>query len=327
MRVMAGDIGGTKTILAVAEVEGHRVKLVMEERFASRDHEDFQDLAKQFLSKAEPETSRACFGVAGPVAEGKSRVTNLPWVLEEEALRRDLDLDRVRLINDFVAIAYGIEALVDDDVETLHPGTRRERGPIAVIGAGTGLGESFSIVADDGERIAVPSEGGHVDFAPRTELEIEFLRWMLKKYARVSYERVVSGPGLRHIYTFLRDSGRGEETEELRRAIEEQGDAAPVIHRFADERGDPLCEAAMRFFTSVYGAEAANLALKALSTGGVYLAGGIAPRMVDRLKGDTFRKAFITKGRLSPVVEAMPVSVITQPKVGLLGAAVAAARR
>jgi glucokinase len=314
MQVLAGDIGGTKTILAAAEVEGCRVKLLREKRFASGDYDDFRELAQSFLSDTELEASRACFGVAGPVAGGRSRVTNLPWVLEEDELSRSLELDRVRLINDFVAIAYGIEALSSDG------------GTLAVVGAGTGLGESFSVMSHQGERVAVASEGGHADFAPRNELEIELLRWMLGKFGRVSYERVVSGPGLRDIFTFLRDSGRGEESEELRKAIEDEGDAAPVIHRFADEKKDPLCEASMNLFTSVYGAEAGNLALKVLATGGVYLAGGIAPRMVNRLKRETFRKAFVGKGRLSPVIEAIPVHVITQPKVGLLGAAVAATR-
>jgi glucokinase len=252
-------------------------------------------------------------------------VTKLPWALAATELEKDLGLRRVRLINDFVAIAYGIEALGPEDLETLNPGEPAPEGSIVVIGAGTGLGESIAVWVA-GSRVAVPSEGGHTDFAPRNDLEIDFLRWMRAKYGHVSYDRVVSGPGLARIYAFARETGLGIESEELHVALEKAEDPAPVIHRFAEEKADPLAEATLDLFVSIYGAEAGNLALKAMATGGVYVAGGIAPRMVARLKKGEFRRSFLDKGRLTKVVEAMPVFVVMTPKVGLLGAAIAAAR-
>jgi glucokinase len=281
-------------------------------------------MVQRFLSQASETPSQACFGVAGPVVEGRSRITKLPWILDEDKLQRDLGLAPIRLINDFVAIAHGIEALGPEDLETLNPGAPVPGGTVAVIGAGTGLGEAV-VVRASGRRVVVPSEGGHADFAARNELEIDFLRWMIAKYGRVSYDRVLSGPGLADIYHFLRDTERGVESDELRRALDEVDDAAPVIYRFAEEEQNPLCEATLDLFVSIYGAEAGNLALKAVATGGVYVAGGIAPRMIERLKGGEFRQSFTTKGRLSPAVRAMPVFVVMNPKVGLLGAAVAAA--
>lgn len=324
MRVLAGDIGGTKTILAFAEVLGNRVRLLEERRFPSRDYPSFFALAREFVSAPLAEPLPACFGVAGPVAAGRARVTKLPWVLEDRAIQTELGLPRVGLINDFAAITRGIEALGREDLEPLNPGEPDPAGPIAVLGAGTGLGEGF-LIRNGGRKLVIPSEGGHVDFAPRNELEIEFLRYMLKKYRRVSYDRVVSGPGLADIYRFFRDTGRESESDELAQAIAAEGDPAPLLTRFAAERGDPLAVAAVELFVAIYGAEAGNLALKVIATGGVYLAGGITPHVIDRLKGEGFRHAYSEKGRLSPVVMAIPVFAIINPKVGLLGAALAAA--
>jgi glucokinase len=324
MKVLGGDIGGTKTILAFAEVDGNRVRLLEEQRFPSREFSSFSALAREFVPAPLAEPLPACFGVAGPVLEGRSRVTKLPWVLEERELERELGLPRVRLINDFAAITRGIEALDRDHLEPLTPGEPDPEGPIAVLGAGTGLGEAF-LIRSGGKRTVIPSEGGHVDFAPRNDLEIDFLRYMLQKYRRVSYDRVVSGHGLAEIYRFFRDSGRETESEELAQAIAAEGDPAPVLTRFASERGDRLAVAAVELFAAIYGAEAGNLALKVLARGGVYLAGGITVHILDRLKGEGFRRAYSEKGRLSPVVAAIPAFAILDPKVGLLGAALAAA--
>ncbi len=323
MRVLAGDIGGTKTLLAIAEVEGRRVQIVEEKRFASGDHADFVTLTRKFLDQIGEAPSHACFGVAGPVVAGRSELTKLPWVLVESELERELGLARARLINDFVAIAYGTEALDYVDLERLNPGKPAATGNIAVIGAGTGLGEAM-IVCVDGKKVVVPSEGGHRDFGARNELEIRFLRWMTEKYDRVSNDRIVSGPGIADIYAFLRDSDDHLESKVLREAIDEAPDPAPVIQRFADEKGDPLCEATLDFFVSIYGSEAGNLALTVVATGGIYIAGGIAPRIVERLKKGTFMRSFASKGRLSAVLRDIPVYVIMNPKVGLLGAALAA---
>jgi glucokinase len=325
MKVLAGDVGGTKTLLAVAEVDGPLVQLADEKLYPSQDYSSLTAVARDFLSTRTAGVAPACFAVAGPVVKGTSRVTKLPWVIEEGELQTDLRLPRVRLMNDFAAVATGIEALADDDLEELTPGRRDPRGPVAVLGAGTGLGEAFVVQAGD-RRLVVPSEGGHGDFAPRNELEIDLLRFMIGKYRRVSYDRVVCGPGLKDIYTFLRDSGKAPESDELRAAISVAGEAPPVITRFADERRDPLCEATLQLFVSIYGAEAGNLALKVVATGGVFLAGGITPRILHRLKGGAFRDAYVTKGRLSPLVESIPVYAIKNPKVGLLGAALEASR-
>lgn len=323
MKVLAGDLGGTKTILAIAEVANGRVHLLDEKRYASGDHSDFTSLVLDFLTGTKNQASHACFGVAGPVIEGRAEFTNLPWVLTESDLQRDLGLARARLINDFVAVAFGIEALASEDLETLNPATAVPGGTVAVIGAGTGLGEAI-VMRATGKRVVVPSEGGHSDFAARNDLEIGFLRHMIAKYGRVSYERALSGPGLANIYEFFRDTGLKSESDELRQAIGEADDPAPVIQRFADEKNDPLCEAVLDLFVSVYGAEAGNLALKSVATGGVYVAGGIAPRIINRLKAGEFQRSFLAKGRLTEAVEAMPVYAVMNHKVGLLGAAVAA---
>jgi glucokinase len=324
MRVISGDIGGTKTILAVADVDEARVHVIEERRFASRDFVDFTPLIQEFLSGVKEKPPCACFGVAGPVVEGRSEVTKLPWVLAENELERSLGLHRVRLINDFVAVAYGIEALRPEDLETLNAADPVPGGTVAVLGAGTGLGESI-VMQTGGKRLVVASEGGHTDFAPRNDVEIEFLRWMMARYGHVSYDRVLSGPGIADIYTFFRDTGKEKESNELRRALAEADDPKPVIHRFANEKNDALCEATLTLFVSVYGAEAGNLALKAVATGGVYVAGGIAPRMIERLKRGEFQHAYEDKGRTADIVRAIPVYAVMNPKVGLLGAASAAA--
>ncbi len=324
MKVLAGDLGGTKTILTIAEVGKGRGHLLDEKRYASGEHSNFTSIVLDFLSGAKNQASLACFGVAGPVMEGRAELTNLPWVLIESDLQRNLGLARARLINDFVAVAHGIEALAAEDLEILHPATAVPGGTVAVIGAGTGLGEAI-VMRATGKRVVVPSEGGHSDFAARNDLEIDFLRYMIAKYGRVSYERVLSGPGLANIYEFFQKTGRENESDALRQAIGEAADPAPVIQRFADDEKDPLCEAILDLFISIYGAEAGNLALKAVATGGVYVAGGIAPRIIHRLKAGEFRRSFLAKGRLAEEVGAMPVYAVMNHKVGLLGAAVAAA--
>ena len=322
MRVLAGDIGGTKTLLAIADVEGRHVNCITEKRFSSNKYQDLSSMVKEFLAGGNGVPTHACFGVAGPVVRGRSEVTKLPWVLTETEIQRNLGFSRVRLINDFTAVAYGIEALAPQDLEILNPAKPDPCGNIVIIGAGTGLGEAI-VVQTPKQHIIVASEGGHADFAAKNEIEIEFLRWMAAKYGRVSNDRVVSGPGIGDIYRFLRDSGREKETLELRQAIDDSTDPAPILQRFADEKGDPLSNATLDFFVSSYGAEAGNLALTAVATGGVYVAGGIAPRIIDRLKNGLFQASFRSKGRQSPLLESIPVFVVMNPKVGLHGAALA----
>ncbi len=324
MEVLAGDIGGTKTILAIAEVRGTRVRLLQERRFVSLDYADLATMTREFLAEvARPLPSRSGFGVAGPVVRGRARITKLPWVLEEARLARELGMDRVRLVNDFVAVARGIEALEPNDLVELNHGEPDPSGPIAILGAGTGLGEAVSLEMG-GHRVVVPSEGGHADFGARDELEFALLLWLKAKYRRVSYDRILSGPGLADIYRFLRDTGRGVEVEEVRDAMAQASDPAPVVTGFA-ERGDALCNTALDCFVSIYGAEAGNMAMRAVATGGVYIGGGIAPRLVSRLQTGEFRRSFVMKGRLSAMVQSIPAFLIVNSKVGLLGAAVLAA--
>ncbi len=323
MKVLAGDIGGTKTLVAIADVRGRDVALLREQRFASQDYPGIAPIVREFL-RDDADIHRAGFGVAGPVVGDRSQITKLPWELSVPNLVRELGLDRVALINDFAAIALGIDALRPDELETLHAAERDPEGPVAVLGAGTGLGEALRIHVD-GKPVAIASEGGHKDFAPRNEIEFDLVRHLTNKYGRASYDRVLSGPGLADIYNFLRDTGRAFESREASDAIAATDDPAPVITRLADEKRDPLCEATLDLFVSVYAAEAGNLALAVVATGGVFVAGGIAPRIVDRLQTGAFETHYLAKGRLSPVVERLPAYVITNPKVGLLGACIAAA--
>lgn len=323
--VLAGDIGGTKTLLMIAEVAPGRIEVKREQRYVSRDFGDFLDIVRDFLQQTGPlQPDGACFGVAGPVTEGRAQITNLPWTIEAAALACELGIPpRVRLINDFQAVAYGIEALEQGDLATLLAGRPHPHGVRAVIGAGTGLGEGYMVWQGDHYE-ALGSEGSHADFAPADETQMELLRFLRRRYGHVSYERVVSGPGLVNIYEFLRERG-GVESARLRQAME-QGDAAAAISEFALARQDELASAALEMFVAVYGAEAGNLALKVLASGGVYVAGGIAPKILRKLQEGAFIRAFLDKGRFSALLAQIPVYVVRNPKVGLMGAALAAAR-
>ena len=250
---------------------------------------------------------------------GRVKTPNLPWVIEAQALARQLGLDAVTLINDLEANAWGIAALGPDDVLILNTGAPAAQGNASVIAAGTGLGEAGLFW--DGERHRPFScEGGHTDFAPRDALEIELLRHLMTKFGHVSYERVLSGPGLRNIYEFLRDSGRGEETPAVVEAMRDQ-DVAAVIAQAALESRSKLCVDALELFVSIYGAEAGNVALKFMAIAGVYVGGGIAPKIAGKLQDGAFMRAFVAKGRMQPLLESMPVRVILNPKTALHGAA------
>lgn len=327
MRILAGDIGGTKTILAVVEVESSRVRVHTAKTYASAEHADFTDVARDFLQTAVSTglgsgVDAACIGVAGPVVGGTARVTKLPWRLDEAQLQTAFELRHVRLVNDFVAQAYGILALGPQDLLCLRHGEADPAGPIGILGAGTGLGEAV-LLRDQGRVVVLPSEGGHADFAPRSEIEVELWRWMATRYGHVSYDRVLSGPGIADLYRFLRDKGSVRESVAMRAAPADAADLAPLVTRFAEEHADPLAGAALDLFAGIYGAEAGNLALRAVATGGIYIGGGIARRIVQRLQASEFGRAFTDKGRLSSLVERIPVHVILNPSVGLLGAAVA----
>ncbi len=328
MRVLAGDIGGTKTLLLIADMFPTTFRVVYEQSYESRRYPEFLPLVKEFLKSAAARTdlilSSACFGVAGPVTQRTARTTNLPWRIDADACVRELKINTIALINDFHAVGYGIDGLDDEDIVTLQAGVEQPAGPRVVIGAGTGLGEGFSVRNGDRHDI-FPSEGGHVDFGPTDDIQLELLKYLRARFGRVTYERVVSGPGLENIYAFLRERDPNAESPELKAALG-SGDAAATISSFAVEHNDTLAARALEIFCNVYGAQAGNLALTCLPTGGVYIAGGIAPKIIPTLKTGTFMHAFSNKGRMQPLLEAMPVRVIMNPKVGLIGAALMAAR-
>jgi glucokinase len=317
--ILAGDIGGTNTRLALVEATNGELRIAVEKTFPSRERTSLEAVIAEFLSLHPCDLTRASFGIAGPVRNGRCEATNLPWLVESRNVAKRLHLKRVGLINDLEANAYGIAVLQSKDFVILNKGARSAGGNKAIISAGTGLGEA-GMFWDGKTHRPFASEGGHTDFAPRNHLEMELLAYSMNRYRRVSYERLVSGPGLVHIYEFLRSTGKGGEpawlTEELR-----QGDQASIISRHAIEGKSPLCLQALDLFVSLYGAEAGNLALKIMATGGVYLGGGIAPKIIPKLKGPELMNAFTAKGRMRPLLQDIPVKVIMNPKTALLGAA------
>lgn len=325
MLILAGDIGGTSTRLAYFDTSGGSFLPLVEERFPSRESGSLEEIVCRFAGKHSFTAERACFGIAGPVRQGRVRTPNLPWSVIADELARTLGLAEVLLINDLAANAYGIDLLATEDFVVLNQGSADPTGTIAVISAGTGLGEAFAYW-DGSMHQPLPTEAGHADFAPRNELEAELLLYLRAEHGRVSTERIVSGPGLRNIYRFLRDARHQPETPAVAEAMRRE-DQSAVISGAALAGVCPLCVATLDLFVSLYGAEAGNLALRVLATGGVYLGGGIAPKIIERLKGPGFMQAFTAKGRLSPLLEAIPVRVILNDRTALLGAARCAAAR
>jgi glucokinase len=320
--ILAGDIGGTNARLAYFQPQNGHLRLIAERVFPSREHSELGEIVSKFLADSGTRPDAACFGIAGPVRNGRVETSNLPWIIEQSRLAKQIHLPTL-LINDLEASAWGVAVLTADDVVLLHKGSGTATGNQAIIAPGTGLGEAGLFW--DGKRHHVfPCEGGHSDFAPQGELQIGLLRYLQAQFGHVSYERVLSGPGLVNVYQFLRESGCGEESPAFREQLK-KSDAAAVISRAALDGSSALAEQALDLWVSVYGAEASNLALKLMATGGLYLAGGISPKIISRLKGPGFMQAFRDKGRLSPLVEAIPVQVIMNDKIGLLGAARCAA--
>ena len=321
--ILAGDIGGTSTRIALAHVEGRTLSLDPVERYASREHPGLGEIVSDFLARHPAPVDRACFGIAGPVRSGRVETPNLPWIIEAAALSRVLRSAPVKLINDLEANAYGVFTLGPDDFEVLNAGDPAPDGNAAILSAGTGLGEA-GYHGDGRELHPFASEGGHADFAARSDLEIELFRWLLPRFGgHVSYERVLSGPGLVNVYTFLRDTGRGEEPSKLSEEMR-TGDPAAAISTAALRATSPLAVAALDLFVSILGAEAGNLALKMKATRGIYLGGGIAPKILPRLKRSGFLEAFVDKGRFRAFMEAIPVKVILNEHTALRGAALCA---
>jgi glucokinase len=347
--IVAGDIGGTKTHLALFDWKKDRVDPVRLESFHSADYSSLENMLTEFLfppnppkpvdefvtetdvaeSESESSTEKppkidaACFGIAGPVIQNHSQTTNLPWVVDGATLAKQFDIPRVKLLNDLEAMAHGILLLRPDEVETLNAGTPPSHNQaLALIAAGTGLGES--ILFWNGLRYQpMPSEGGHADFAPNNDNEIELLRHLRSNYLHVSYERVLSGPGLHAIYDYVRDSKKNEPTW-LSEKIK-AGEPAAVIAEAGLKGQADIAKQALDLFAAIYGAEAGNLALKAMTLNGVYLGGGIAPKLLAKLKDGTFMKAFTNKGRYQRLMNSIPVKVVMNQQTALLGAASIAA--
>src|SRR6266496_3719830 len=320
--LLAGDIGGTKTHLAVFSPEkGWRVPYA-ESTFSSTDYPGLAELVREFLEQHNFSIERASFGVAGPVVDGHASVTNLSWVMEETQLQQALRIPSVRLLNDLDAIAHAVPHLESQDLHTINEGQAVSRGAISVIAPGTGLGEAF--LTWDGSRYhAHTSEGGHADFAPINSFQVELLRYLMTRFPHVSFERLCSGKGLPNIYAYLKDTGYAEEPQWLAEQLAATKDRSPIIVNNAldKENACELCVATLKAFVTILGAEAGNLALKVLSTGGVYIGGGIPPRILSYLTGELFMRAFTHKGRLTQMLTQMPVHVILNPKIALLGAA------
>jgi glucokinase len=316
--ILAGDIGGTKTRLALFLWKKGHLHLDREKIYPSKKYSGLEPILQDFLNRGE-EVDIACLGVAAPITGNLIKLTNLPWTIHIPSLQKRFPLKRVEVINDLLANAYGIFLLNKKDFKILNPG-RRRKGNEALLSAGTGLGEA--ILFWDGVRhIPSPSEGGHVEFGPRNRLEIELLQYLSKRYGHVSYERLLSGTGLFHIYQFLKASKRfGQEPRWLREMIE-QGDPPLIISELARLKKNRLCERALDLFVSIYGAAAGNLALHVMALGGIYLGGGIAPKIFWKLKDGTFMKAFKDKGRYSELMAQIPVKVIMNERTALLGAA------
>jgi glucokinase len=321
--ILAGDIGGTNARLAYFQPQNGDFHLVTERVFPSREYKEFGDIVSHFLKDSGLRPEVACFGIAGPVREGRVETSNLPWIIEQSRLARQIQVPTTLLINDLEANAWGIGGLISKDLTPLNS-VAKSVGNQAVIAPGTGLGEA-GLFWDGNQYQVFACEGGHADFAPQGDLQIELLKFLARRFGHVSYERVLSGPGLVNVYEFLQKRG-GEEPAGFA-AQRSKGDPAAAISQAALNGTNRLAEEALDLWTSVYGAEAGNLALKAMATGGIFLGGGISPKILPKLTGPVFMDAFLQKGRLRPMLESIPVHVITNDKAGLLGAARCAAAK
>jgi len=316
VKVLAGDIGGTNARFAIIEGD----KILFEKHYPSKDFNKFEDVFAVFIKDVPGQVPHcACLAVAGVVEGNRVEATNIPWTIDGNDLKERFGLETLRLINDFEAAAWGITVLHREHLVQIGEGKPVSDGPKAVLGAGTGLGQAILVSCNEGYRV-LPTEGGHADFAPRNEEEIRLLRYLMKEFPHVSVERILSGPGLVHIYEFLLEDQNYKESVFTKQAIKKK-DKAAYITRHAVQGTDELCQQAVGMFCSIYGAEAGNLALKCLAAGGVYIAGGIAPKILSILGEGGFRQAFESKGRMEKVLKRIPTYVVISPQLGLLGAA------
>ncbi|MDT8069945.1 MAG: glucokinase [Terriglobia bacterium] len=318
--ILAGDIGGTHIRLAAFELEGNKLHCCVEKIYEAAEHKGLQEPLKKFIMGEGIPVDRACFGVAGPVRHNRVKVSNLDWTIDGGEVAEQLRLRAVGLLNDLEAYAYGIGALESKDFITLQEGAPEAVGNTAVISAETGLGEA-GLFWDGFRMHPFACEGGHADFAPRSELEIELLKYLLKRYGHVSWERLLSGPGIRNIYEFLRDSQRAEEPKWLTEEIEHAHDVPALISQHALDHKAAICEQTMSLFVSLYGAEAGNCALKFMSLGGLYIGGSIAPKILPLMQQPVFLESFCAKGRMQKLLEDMPVKIVVNDDAGIIGAA------
>jgi len=319
--ILAGDIGATRTRLAAFQTEGNKLELVVQKTYKSQQHGGLQEIISAFVKTEGIPVHSACFGVAGPVRGGKSKISNLPWTIDSQELAAQLRLVSVGLINDLEAYAYGIDALESKDFVTLSEGLGEDaEGNRVVIAARTGLGVA-GLYWDGFRHHPFPCEGGHADFAPKNDLEAELAQYLRKKHDHVSCERILSGPGLKNIYDFLRDAGKAEEPAWLQKQMSEAPDQPALVSQLALEHKAAICDQALNIFVGVYGSETGNCALNFMATGGVFIGGNIAAKIVPRMQDPVFMNSFLNKGRMRTLLADMPVKIVLNDDAGIIGAA------
>lgn len=325
MKILSGDIGGTHTRLALLEVNHQQIEPLCEATLPSAEHASLASAVTSFLSAHNITCEHACFGIAGPVINQRCQTTNLPWVIDAKELADSLNIPQVWLINDLEANACGISALKEDDLLTLQTGDPQAEGNACIISAGTGLGEA-GLYWDGARHRPFATEGGHTDFAPANALEYALLEYLQPQYERISWERILSGPGLIEIYRFLSHHHDNSQPTEFQEILDTPDPAAAISSRALDN-SCPLCCEALHLFITLYGREAGNLALKQMATGGVFIGGGIAPKILPKLTTGPFLDAFNAKGRMTPLMRSMPVRVILNDRAALFGPALYAAEK
>lgn len=318
--ILAGDIGATRVRLAAFQKEGNKLERVVEKTYPSHDHSGLEELIEDFVKSEGVPVHSACFGVAGPVRAGKSKMGNIDWLIDSRQLQFQLKLPSVGLINDLEAYAYGVDALDPKDFITLSEGAEEAEGNRLVISARTGLGIA-GLYWDGFRHHPFACEGGHADFAAKNELEMELAQYLGQKFGHVSWERVLSGPGIRNIYDFLRDSKKAEEPDWLRQQIEQAPDPPAVISQLAIEGKAPICEQALSIFVNIYGSQTGNCALNLMATGGVFIGGSIAAKIISKMRDPVFMKSFLDKGRMQALLADIPVKIIANDEAGLIGSA------
>jgi glucokinase len=318
--ILAGDIGATRTRLAAFQTEGNKLQCVVEKTYKSHERDGLQEIISAFIKTEGIPVHSACFGVAGPVRAGRSKISNLPWTIDSHELATQLKLSSVGLINDLEAYAYGVDALESKDFVTLSGGIEDAEGNRVVISARTGLGVA-GLYWDGFRHHPFPCEGGHADFAPKNELEAELAQYLRRKYGHVSCERILSGPGIKNIYDFLRDTAKAEEPAWLQKQMSEASDPPAMISQLALEHKAAICDQTLNIFVSVYGSETGNCALNFLATGGIFIGGSIAAKIVPRMQDPVFMNSFLDKGRMRVLLADMPVKIVVNDDSGIIGAA------